>query len=244
MKTLSGILSLSVALAFLALCGQVSAEIIGADDFSEPDGSAVNGKLADVGGGAWSAPGAQTIVGGILDTNPVGQHEGSFLDFTRALGPGEVLTLTFTAAESAGTMFDLDGYAGMSLYIDGSEKLFVGDPGGGQPVNGWALDGFAGGVIGYSGLLSEAVTGVFSYNYDTGAGTLEITDGVNVASAVHNYDPGLALNRFRIQSGSSDAAALAIDSFSAFAGPAVPEPTSLGLLASATIGCVLCSRRR
>jgi hypothetical protein len=152
--------------------------------------------------------------------------------------------MTFASAESTGTMFDIDGYAGMSFYVDGSEKLFIGDPGGGQPVNGWALDGFAGGVIDYSGLLSEAVAGVFSYNYDTGVGTLEITDGVNVATALHNYDPGLALNRFRIQSGSSDAASLAINSFSVFAGPVVPEPTSLGLLALGGVACVLCSRKR
>jgi hypothetical protein len=244
MKASNGILSLFVTLACITVGSQVSAEIIGADDFSEPDGTAVNGKLADVGGGAWSAPGVQTIVGGILDTDPVGQHQGSFLNLTRALGPGEVLTMTFASAESAGTMFDINGYAGMSFFIDGSEKLFIGDPGGGQPVNGWALDGFAGGVIDYSGLLSEAVTGVFSYNYDTGVGTLEITDGVSVATAVHNYDPGLALNRLRIQSGSSEAAALAINSFSVFAGPAIPEPTSLGLLALGAVACVLCSRSR
>lgn len=243
MKTLSSILSLSIALACVGWCQQTSAEVIAADDFSEADGAAVNGKPADV-GGSWGAPGSQTIVGGVLDTAPVGQHEGSFLDFTRALGVGETLTLTFRSAESAGTMFDIDGYAGMSLYVGGSEKLFIGDPGGGQAVNGWALDGFAGGgPSSYTGLGSEAVTGTFTYNFDTGLGTLLVSDGVNSASTSHNYDAGLALNRFRIQSGSSDAAALAIDSFSVSAAQ-VPEPASLGLLAVGLLGGLACARRR
>ena len=243
MKTLSSILSLSIALACVGWCQQTSAEVIGADDFSESDGAAVNGKPADV-GGSWGAPGSQTIVGGVLDTAPVGQHEGSFLNFTRALGVGETLTLTFRSAESAGTMFDIDGYAGMSLFIDGSEKLFIGDPGGGQAVNGWALDGFAGGgPSSYTGLGSEAVTGTFTYNFDTGLGTLLVSDGVNAASTSHNYDPGLALNRLRIQSGSSDAAALAIDTFSVSAAQ-VPEPASLGLLAFGLLGSLACARRR
>jgi hypothetical protein len=242
MKTLNYILALTV-LACIACCGPASAEIIGADDFSEPPGTAVNGKAADI-GGVWSAPGAQTIAGGILDTDLVGQHEGSFLDLTRALGPGEVLTMTFASAESAGAMFDLDGYAGMSLYIGGSEKLFIGDPGGGQAVNGWALDGFAGGGPStYTGLGSEAVTGTFTYSYDTGLGRLMVSDGVNAASTTHNYDPGLALNRFRIQSGSSDAAALAVDSFSISVAPA-PEPASLGLLAAGAAAGLACLRKR
>ncbi|BBO30452.1 PEP-CTERM sorting domain-containing protein [Lacipirellula parvula] len=243
MKTLSSILSLSIVLACVGWCPQTSAEVIGADDFSESNGTAVNGKPADV-GGAWSAPGAQTIVGGVLDTDQVGQHQGSFLDFTRALGAGEVLTLTFRSAESAGTMFDINGYAGMSLYVGGSEKLFIGDPGGGQPVNGWALDGFAGGGPStYTGVGNEAVTGTFTYNFDTGFGRLAVSDGVNSASTTHNYDPGLALNRFRIQSGSSDAASISIDSFSVSAAQ-VPEPASIGLLAAGLLGGLACSRRR
>ncbi len=241
MKAMIGIFTSALTLACLGLTCGASAEIIGADDFSEADGTAVNGKLADIGGAPWSA-GSQTIVGGVLDTDQVGQHSGSFLDLTRALGPGEILTLNFTSAESNGLMFDIDGYAGMSFYVGGDEKLFVGDPGGGQAVDGWALDGFAGGVIDYTGLQSEAVTGVFTYVYDTGVGVLEVTDGVNVGTAVHFYDAGLALNRFRLQSGSSDAAAIAIDSFSIFAG--VPEPTSAAIALASTVIGLARSRRR
>jgi hypothetical protein len=245
MKALASILSFSLTLVIcgLGMPGPVSAEIIGADDFSELDGTAVNGKAADVGGGNWSAPAAQTVVSGILDTDPVGQHEGSFLDLTRALGPGEVLTMTFQSAESAGLMFDINGYAGMSFYIGGSEKIFVGDPGGGQAVDGWALDGFAGGTIAYSGLSVEAVDGTFTYNYDTGVGKISVTDGVNTGMATHFYDPGLALDRFRIQSGSSDVAAIAIDSFSISAGQ-VPEPAALTLLATGIAAAVIRSRKR
>lgn len=244
MKALNGILSLSVALAWIVLCGQASAEIVGADDFSEPDGTVVSGKLADVGGAPWEAPGSQTIVGGILDTDLVGQHQGSFLSLTRALGPGEILTMKFTSAATAGTLFEAGGYAGLSIFTGGSEKLFVGDPGGDQIINGWALDGFAGGGPStYTGLGSEAVTGTFTYNYDSGVGKLFVSDGVNSGSAVHNYDPALALNRFRIQSGSTDPAAIAIDSFSISMSP-VPEPASLGLLAVGIAGCLACSRKR
>ena len=239
MKAWFGVFTFSLALMCLGLAGPASAEIIGADDFNEADGTAVNGKSADIGGASWQS-GSQTIVGGVLDTDQVGQHSGSFLNLTRALGPGEILTLNFTSAATAGSMFDIDGYAGMSFFIDGSEKLFVGDPGGGQAMNGWSLDGFAGGVIAYAGVQNETVTGVFTYAFDTGVGTLEVTDGVNVGTAVHFYDAGLALNRFRIQSGGADAAAIAIDSFSIFAG--VPEPTSIGIVAVGALVSLL--RRR
>lgn len=242
MKALASIFSLSLLLVGIGATSWASAEIIGADDFSEADGTAVNGKAPDVGSGSWSAPAAQTIVNGILDTDPVGQHQASFLNFTRALGPGEVLRMDFKSAESAGLMFDINGYAGMSFYIDGSEKIFVGDPGGGQAVDGWSLDGFAGGTIAYTGLGAEAVTGTFTYNYDTGVGELLVTDGVNIGTATHFYDPGLALNRFRIASGSSDAAALAIDSFTVYA--QVPEPASLVLLAMGLAAVMAQARKR
>lgn len=243
MKALTYTLTLMGAVALAGFAAPARAEVIGADDFSESDGTGINGKAPDVGGGNWSGPGGQTIVGGILDTKQVGQHQGSFLDLARALGAGEVLTLRFTSAESAGLMFDINGYAGMSFYIGGDEKLFIGDPGGGQPVNGWSLDGFAGGSgLAQSGLGAEAVNGVFTYSYDTGAASLTVTDGANSATATRTYDPGLGLNRLRIQSGSSDGTGLAIDSFTVTAG-VVPEPASLGLIALGTVALMLRARR-
>lgn len=244
MKALASILSLALVLSGMGRMGTASAEIIGFDDFSEADGTAVNGKAADIGGGNWSS-GGQTIVGGVLDTASVGQHSGSFLNLTRALGPGETLSLRFTSTESAKQMFNIDGYAGMSFYINGDERIFVGDPGGGQPVNGWSLDGFAGGSgLAQSGLGSEAVTGLFTYSYDTGAATLSVSDGMTSAAVNRTYNPGLALNRFRIQSGSTDNTGLAIDSFTVIAGAPVPEPTSFALLALGIAAAVIRARKR
>lgn len=243
MKALASILSFSLLFMGTGLASRASAEIIGADDFSESDGTPVNGKAADVGSGNWSAPGGQTVVGGILDTDLVGQHQGSFLDLTRALGPGELLTMSFQSAESAGLMFDINGYAGMSFYVGGDEKLFIGDPGGGQPVNGWSLDGFSAGTLSQSGLGVEPVTGTFTYNYDTGVGFLSVTDGVNVATAKRFYSPAHAINRFRIQSGSSDATALAVDWFSVSANP-VPEPASLALLIAGVTAAIVVRVRK
>lgn len=247
MKALMYTLPLFSALAFACLSQAVKAETIGADDFSEPADTAINDKAPDVGSGNWSA-GAQTISGaGVLDTNSVSEHSGSFLNLTRALGAGEILTLTFTSAESAGEMFTGGGaYAGMSFYIGGSEKFFIGDPGGGQPVNGWSLDGFAGGSgLVQSGLGAEAVTGVFTYSYDTGNATLTVSDGVDSASIARTYDPAQAIDRFRIQSGGTGTPqtnGIAIDSFSIVA--AVPEPASLGLLAWGALGLMLWARKR
>lgn len=244
MKRFACFVSCSIAMAALGL-SQASAQVIAADDFNDADGTAVNGKAADVGNGNWSAPGGQSINGGILDTAMVGEHQGSFLSFTQPLAAGQTLTMNFTSAESAKTTFLGGGaYAGISFFIDDSEKVFVGDPGGGQPVNGWALDGFA--FPGpqssqYTGLANEVVSGTFTYSFDTGAATLSVTDGATVMSTTHTYLSGLALNRIRIQSGSDANAGIAVNSFSVSA--VVPEPTSLGIMLAGVAGLVRRSRK-
>ncbi|MAT71634.1 MAG: hypothetical protein CMJ58_19180 [Planctomycetaceae bacterium] len=241
MKTATGLFSLTLAIV-LGWSGHAAAEIIGADDFSEPDGTALGGKAADV-GGTWSSNGQ--INGGAFDTAQFGgAHDGSFVSLTRALAAGETLVMRFETLETDGTMFQPDNnYAGISLYIDNDEKFFVGDPAGGVDAagTGWTADGFAGGsgaVI--STIGAEAVTGVFMYNYDTGNASLTVSDGAATETVYRTYDPGVAVNRLRIQAGDG----LAEINVSSLEVSAVPEPATVGLLAVAAVGLALRARKR
>ncbi|MCA9236432.1 MAG: PEP-CTERM sorting domain-containing protein [Planctomycetales bacterium] len=241
MRTLTRTLSLALVLG-LGLGGRAAAEIIGADDFSETDGSALGGKAADV-GGTWSSNGQ--INGGAFDTAQFGgAHDGSFVGFTRALGAGETLIMTFETFDTGGTMFQPNNnYAGISLYLDNDEKFFVGDPAGGADAagTGWTADGFAGGsgaVI--STINAEAVTGVFTYNFDSGNASLTLNDGASSETVYRTYDPGVAVNRLRIQAGDG----LAEINVSSFEVSAVPEPASAGLMALALAGLAMQVRKR
>lgn len=233
------------AMLAVAWSGRVDAAVLGADDFSEPDGTLLNGKPADV-GGVWAAPAAGQIQGGGYDTAQFGDnHQGAFVDFGGALTAGQTLTMTFETLDTAGDMFS-DGvsgnsYAGISLYVDGDEKFFIGDPAGGNDAlgTGWTLDGFAGGSgVAISTIGAEAVTGVFTYNYDTGAASLTVNDGAGSDTIFRTYDPGVAINRLRIQAGDG-AAEINVASFAVSS--AVPEPASLAAL---TLTAVFGAARR
>ncbi|MCO6046720.1 PEP-CTERM sorting domain-containing protein [Aeoliella sp. ICT_H6.2] len=245
MKTTSYALTLLLVGGVIAFANPAAAEVIGADQFNEPDGTALGGRMADV-GGTWSSNGQ--INSGAFDTAQFGgAHDGSFVDFTRALGPGEILTMTFTTLDTGGTMFS-DGvsgnsYAGISLYVGGDEKFFVGDPAGGNdiPGTGWGLDGFAGGsgfVV--SSIGAEAVTGTFTYAYDTGNASLTVSDGTSSDTILRTYDPNVAVNRLRIQAGDGTAE-INVSSFEVSA--AVPEPSTLCIAAVALVGLGIASRR-
>ncbi|TWT76991.1 hypothetical protein Pla123a_24160 [Posidoniimonas polymericola] len=224
----------------------VDAGVLGADDFSEGDGALLNGKTADV-GGVWAAPDSGQIQGGAYDTAQFGDsHQGAFVDFSGALAAGETLTMTFETLATAGDMFS-DGvsgnsYAGISLYVGGDEKFFVGDPAGGNDVlgTGWTLDGFAGGSgVAISAIGSEAVSGVFTYHFDSGNASLTVDDGVTSDTIFRTYDPGVAINRLRIQAGDG-AAEINVASFSVSSD--VPEPASLSLLGFIAVGGVAARR--
>ncbi|MCA9239193.1 MAG: hypothetical protein KDA37_03295, partial [Planctomycetales bacterium] len=102
MKALSGVFPLLLFALVVGAASQASAEIIGAEDFEGTD-YALGGTSADV-GGTWSSNGSTS--GGAFDTAQFGgAHDGSFVDFTRGIGAGEKLVMTFSTLATAGAMF-------------------------------------------------------------------------------------------------------------------------------------------
>ncbi|MCA9240406.1 MAG: hypothetical protein KDA37_09410, partial [Planctomycetales bacterium] len=127
----------------------------------------------------------------------------------------------------------------------GSEKFFIGDPAGGADAAGlgWTLDGFAGGSgVAISTINAEAVSGIFTYDFDTGNASLTVNDGASSETIFRTYDPGVPVNRLRIQAGDG-AAEINVDGFVVSAST-VPEPAGIAML-SALIGVLpLASRKR
>ncbi|XAL99117.1 PEP-CTERM sorting domain-containing protein [Phycisphaeraceae bacterium D3-23] len=224
MKTQVVLTALTAAALF---AGSANAALVFADDFSEADGTLIDGKAADV-GGPWSETGGAQITGGIMDTT--GGARTGFADFTNALGAGEVLTLTVDAAEASGNFFN--GFAGVSLFIGGSERIFVGHP---FNSGSWGVDGGAIGGPNTTGNTTEDNTAVFTYVYDTGAWTFSLSSGENLSGTAAANE---AYDRLRFANG--DNGDLAIDALSVDISN-VPEPGSLALLG---LGGLMIARRR
>lgn len=214
-------------LAVLAFASGAHAAIVFSDDFNDPDGTAIDGKAADVGGPWEDTSGSNpTVSGGIYDTSGAGR--GSFAFFTTALGAGEIITVVYDAAESAGSF--ATGFAGVSLFIGGAEEVFLGNPGA---IEDWGIDGGTiGSTIG-TGQSAEDVTATFTYAYDTGDWTFSLSTGENLAGT---GVAGQAFNRVRIANG--EGGDLAVDSLEI---SIVPEPASLALMG---IGGLFMFRRR
>ncbi len=218
--------SLLTLLAGSVFASGTHAATVFADDFNDADGTVLNGKAADV-GGPWSENTGVTINGGVLDTSGAGRT--AFADFTAALGPGEMITVTYDAAESAGSFST--GWAGVSLYVGGSEEVFIGNPGS---IDNWGLDGGTIGGTQDTGQTAEDLTATFTYAYDTGDWTFALSTGENLAGTGGS---GRAFNRVRIANG--EGGDLAVDSLQV---DIVPEPASFLLLGLG--GVTMLIRRR
>ncbi len=207
--------------------------VVFADDFNEADGTAVPNKLPDV-GPRWS----QTSGAGLTVQNDKIDTQGGarvlFGTFERALSHDETFSFDFVTADTNGA-FHSGGWAGISLYAGGVEQIFIGDPGN---ATEWGLGGaqFPSGLN--TGVVGEAMHGLFLYSFNTGAYQFFLDDALLLSGAI---SPGLALDSLRIANNSGGD--IAVDSLDVRFGP-VPEPVTMALLGLASCGLGGYVRRR
>jgi len=212
--------SLVPLIALAALAAPVCrAAVVFADDFSEADGTAIVTKLPDV-GQAWTGSGPN-IVGGTYDSSGAGR--ATYGKFTTVLGAGQALTMTYDVLPVGGNNFFSGGggYAGVSLYVAGSEQAFTGDLGNNTF---WGVDQAAVGGGHVSTDATLPATATFNYNYDSGAWSFTTTSGVNLSGI---GAAGKAFDEVRIANGQGGD--IHLDNLSISIN-AVPETSSLALL--------------
>jgi hypothetical protein len=236
MRALSCTFSLGLLLGCVSLMGPANAELVLQDDFSYADGELLNGKDPAI-GGTWDVQGGAAsldIQGGILDTQ--GDARFAYIGLDSPLGPGQVLTMILDGATTGGTMFGPNaGWAGVSLFENGDEKVFVGSP---FNQDFWGIDGGVPGLH-LSNNADEDNTATFTYEFDSGDWTFSLAAGAPLSGT---GTAGVPLNRVRIANGSNGD--LALDAISVDISAVVPEPGSITLVGVALAGLALVVRSR
>ena len=172
--------------------------VVFSDDFNDPDGTPLDGKMPDLGAGPWrSARGGMVVKGGRIDTR--GQlRNAAFAPL--ALPRLDDLTHIFLLTVEAEGPGD-EGWAGVSLYTGDEERVFVGDPNG--PDGDWALHPAGWQAINACPLLAGKSTVTLRYNYRTGLAELfEGAETTGAPLASQWIAPGLSFDRIRIANGS------------------------------------------
>lgn len=204
------------------------------DTFSLAPGTSIVGSAPDI-GGVWTGNGGAGPVAisaaNTLDTS--GDGRTLFSTFTSSLGAGQQLTLSYDTLALGGNNF-FSGWAGVSLYAGGGEKMFTGSPG----TPSWGVDGGDIGGQQGSGNTTAVTSATFTYLYDSGAWTFTTLSGVNMFGT---GTAGLALDELRVANGAG--ADINLDNLTVNISP-VPEPTSLALLGLGGLGLALYRRRR
>ena len=195
----------------------LGSDVVFAEDFDNaPDGTVVKTTAPDV-GTAWNQISGIDLTMNNGVTSTAGGARLLFGDFTRALAAGEILVLDFETNGIAN--FHTGGYAGISLFAGGDEKIYIGDPNGASST--WALS--KSGTDGVSTVSGGTQEGRFTYNYDTGAYALSFYGATALSGTATT---GLAIDQLRIAN--DNGGDIIVDSLEvAF----IPEPATLALAA-------------
>ncbi len=228
-KVLSLSLSLLLGAAFAPLSAQT---VVFADDFST-DGF-LGGQTPQV-GGTWIADSGDPLVsGGVMDTSSsFFDQTRVFASMSRALGQGEILTLTMNTVTPSSGNWATNGFAGVGLFYAGSERIFFGSPGN---VFAWGVDQDPGKQPLLPLDTDPIATGAtVTYNYDTGAWTAS-ANGSFLSGFI---TAGIAFDSIEIISDINNLADIAITDIQVV----VPEPTTASLTLGG-LGLLLLRRRR
>lgn len=216
--------------------------IVFQDDFNGTNGTASTPET----GGSWTT-GKYKITGNALDSRTSADFMSAA--FTRTLGAGEILTLTFT---TSGGAFKADEALGFTLYDQDTAGEGLRNASVGKQAQGtvWlGHPGFGSGTA-LSSDIGVVATLTYTYTFDTGAWTLHATDGMNSDLVSGTDTAGHAMNSLQFMDrttsphNASNDSFLLIDSVSADIS-AVPEPaTTAVLLGLGALGVVLYRRRK
>ncbi len=254
-STLSLSLLAIPSLALLAMPAASVGAVVFADDFSEVNGVAINGKLPDVGGAYTVTEGAANDVnnGGVAGAGLSvlnGQYisDGAkrvvFANFNTAVGMLGVSTPILTAVIDGNFFRNTPPdtrLGGVSLFTGDTERIFIGDRSGALTDYGVEYSGGGTGAI-VAGRNGPQLT-TFTYNFNTGDVNLyegNLALGVPLLSLPGatsgpggGSGAGYAIDRIRfINDGGGD---ISFNSLSFDIG-VVPEPSSAILVGLSLMG--------